>query len=244
MKSASIYLLAGLSILQAAAFQTPARAGDTGSGTVPVSFKSALTGSPPGTGLSEKLRKPSPGAAFLFSVLVPGTGEWYAGSPRMAKIFLGSEALLWSAYFSFRVYGNWKKHDYGQWAAAHAGLNPSGKDHDFFIAVEDYDNLRAYNEAKLQQRRLDLMYPEGSDYEWDWDTDASRGEFEKLRLASDGAYNKSLFVIGGIVINHIISGIDAVRLAKKSRGEAEKAVHMGVAGLPEGGALICLWKGF
>lgn len=187
------------------------------------------------------LKSPSELKAFLLSFVLPGAGEYYAGSKKMAKIFFSSEVLLWTTYLSFRTYGNWKKDDYQQLAVSHAGVNLSGKDHQYFVNIENFNTLREYNEAKLQQRQFDELYPETSYYNWQWDSEASRQHFEKLRIASDKAYNRSLFVIGGIIVNHIISGIDALRIAKRSQKEREHMIHMGVAGLPEGGMLVLFW---
>ena len=189
-------------------------------------------------------KSPSKLKAFLLSFILPGVGEYYAGSKRLTKIFLSSEIILWTAYFSFRTYGNWKKDDYIQLAVSHAGVNASGKDHQYFVNIENFDHIRAYNEVKLRQRQFDELYPENGYYSWQWDSETSRLTFERLRIASDTAYHRSLFVIGGILVNHIISGIDALRLAKKSRQESENPLRIGVAGLPEGGMMVLFWKPF
>ncbi len=189
-------------------------------------------------------RSPSELKAFVLSFILPGAGEYYAGSKKMAKIFLSSEIILWTAYFSFRTYGNWKKEDYIQLAVSHAGVNASGKDHPYFVNIENFNDIRAYNETKLRQRQFDELYPENGSYSWQWDSEVSRLQFERLRVASDTAYHRSLFVIGGILVNHIISGIDALRLAKKSRQETENLLRIGVAGLSEGGIMVLFWKSF
>lgn len=180
---------------------------------------------------------PSKAKAFLLSLALPGAGEYYAGSKKMARIFLGAEILLWATYFTFRAYGNQKKDDYQSYAVAHAGIDPSGKDHAYFVNIENYDNIRDYNEAKLRQRDVSAVYPETQEYAWDWDSDASRQRFERLRYSSDAAYTRALFVIGGVILNHVISGIDAARLARKSGGNTNR-IQVGVAGVPEGGVVF------
>ncbi len=194
--------------------------------------------------LESNPKSPSEGKAFLLSFVLPGAGEYYADSKKMAKIFFSSEVLLWTTYLSFRAYGNWKKGDYQHLAVSHAGVNLSGKDHQYFVNIENFDTLREYNETKLQQREFDKLYPETPYYNWQWNSEASRHQFEKLRIASDTAYQRSLFVIGGIVINHIVSAIDALRLARKNRQESENRIRIGLAGLPEGGLMVLLWKSF
>ena len=212
--------------------------------TNPVFSRTALIPTANESAVSEQPAPPSKAKAFFLSFLLPGAGEYYAGSKKMAKIFLGTEVLLWSTYFSFRIYGNWKKSDYELYAVSHAGIQPAGKDHKYYVAMENYNSLREYNEAKLRQRNLADLYPEDEQHSWQWDNKDSRRTFGTLRVASDRAYNRSLFVIGGVLINHLISGIDALRLAKKEESRHNQNIQVGVAGLPEGGMVLSVWKVF
>lgn len=193
---------------------------------------------------SDPMRPPSKVKAFFLSFLIPGAGEYYVGAKKTAKVFMGTEILLWSTYLSFRVYGNWKRSDYELFAVTHAGVHGTEKDHAYYVAMENYNSLREYNEAKLQQRRLADLYPEDGTYYWQWDSSSSRKKFATLRISSDRAFNRSLFVIGGILLNHLISGIDAMRLARKADKLHRKQMQIGVAGLPEGGFVVGLWKTF
>ena len=217
---------------------------DLSMGSSPVFFRAALVSSPSESSVSERPAPPSKAKAFFLSFLLPGAGEYYAGSKKMAKIFLGTETLLWSTYISFRMYGNWKKNDYELFAVSHAGIQTSGKDHKYYVAMENYNSLREYNEAKLRQRNLADLYPEDKQHNWQWDNKDSRNKFGALRVSSDRAFNRSLFVIGGIFINHLISGIDALRLARKEEKRHNQDIQVGVAGLPEGGMVVGVWKVF
>ena len=188
---------------------------------------------------------PSRVKAFFLSLAVPGAGEYYAGSKKAAGIAFGAEAALWAVYGGFQSYGRSWEHDYRIFAAAHAGVvNPAGKGHDYFSAIENYMNLVDYNDAKLQQRDLRAMYPEGSGYDWRWDSDESRRKFERMRIRSDRALRNSTFVIGGIALNHIISGIDAIRVARRNSRSGGEGVKVGVAGFPEGGGMVWIVKRF
>ena len=44
--------------------------------------------------------------AFLLSALVPGVGEWYAGSKKRGLVFLGAEAALWGMWAAWKSKGN------------------------------------------------------------------------------------------------------------------------------------------
>jgi len=179
-------------------------------------------------------RMPGTAGSFFFSLAVPGMGQWYAGNRKSAKIFLAAEAVLWAAYGGFRFYGVEKRSDYQAWASSHAGVSATGMDHDYYVAMENYMSLRDYNEEQLRQRNLSGMYPEDDIYWWQWDTEENRREFKSMRLASDRALNRAVIVIGGVVVNHLISAIDGLREAKKRSGIST----VGVAGMPEGGGIV------
>lgn len=165
--------------------------------------------------VSIRNHSPSHVKAFFLSMAVPGMGEFYSGSKKMGAFFLGTETALWIGYAALQLQGKWKKQDYRLFAAAHAGADPSGKGHQYFVDLENYTGIVEYNDAKLRQRSPDLMYPEDQKYYWKWDSESSQKRFEKMRLSSDKAYNTSLLVIGGLVVNRLVSGIDAIRVAKK-----------------------------
>ena len=63
-----------------------------------------------------------------------------------------------------------------------------------------------------------------------------------MRVASDKAFNRSLFVVAAIILNHISSGIDAVRIARKAGPPQENPARIGFLGLPEGGMVVSLSK--
>ncbi len=180
-----------------------------------------------------RAENPVPGKAFLYSFLLPGTGQWYSGSKKSFWTFLGAEIGLWTTFAAFRTYAHWKETDYQLYAVGHARIDPHGKDRNYYLAIENYMDIVAYNDAKLQQRRPNLMYPEGGSFDWHWDSEASRKRYERMRVKADQAYRNSLFILGGIFVNHLISGIDAVRCARKRN--AFSRLQFEFIALPEGG---------
>jgi hypothetical protein len=183
--------------------------------------------------------EPSKAKAFLMSFAIPGMGERASGAKGRAALFFGIETMLWTTHIVLKQQAISREHDYRLFATGHAGYNPIGKDHENFVNVENYPNVRAYNEAKLQQRNLGAVYPEDDFHSWHWDFDADRKSFEAMRESADRRRRASLFMIGGILANHIISGIDAAWSAGRT-----STVQAGVAGLPEGGAVFLLSKSF
>lgn len=204
-------------------------------------FRSELVAEQDSESASE-WQKPSQAKAFLLSFALPGAGEYYAGSKKMATVFAATELALWTTFASFRIYGNWKRNDYRLFAVAHAGVDLTGKNDQYFVDIEDYMNLVAFNDAKLRQRNVDAMYPETEFWNWEWDSEASRVAFENMRVASDRAFNRSLMVVAAIMLNHITSGVDAVRLARKAGPPEENPTRIGFFGLPEGGMVVSLSK--
>ena len=61
-------------------------------------------------------KKKSLPLGILLSALVPGAGEFYAGSYLKAGIFFAVELLAWSTYFYFDAKGNNKTDDYQKFA--------------------------------------------------------------------------------------------------------------------------------
>ena len=152
----------------------------------------------------------SKGKAFLLSLVVPGLGEHYAQASHKTKYFLASEALLWLSYGGFVTYKDWKEEDYRTYAASHAQVDLDGKSSSYFIDVGNYDNIDDYNAEQLRNRNLPKYYYDTETYYWNWENEAHRQKFDDLRIAADTAHNRSQFVIGAIIANHLISAIDAV----------------------------------
>lgn len=171
------------------------------------------------------------GVAFLRSLIIPGAGEHYLGHRTLAKSYFITEITLWVGFFSFRTYGKWLRNDAIAFAATHSGAYTDGKPSQFFVDIGNYINVDEYNDAKQRMRQFDKVYTDESDF-WQWDKDINRHDFEQMRIASDRAYNRSVFVLGGIFANHIISAFDAVWRTRSYNRKVDKmiegSVHLNV----------------
>jgi hypothetical protein len=189
--------------------------------------------------------KKSIGKAFLLSLALPGMGERYTGRYTRGSRFFATEVVLWLSYAGFTTYRDWRKEDYRNFAATYAQVDVRGKSDTYFIDVGNYRNIYTYNAAKLRQRNLPKYYRDVEKYFWQWDSESHRKKFDNLRISADKAYSRSLFVIGMVFANHVISAIDAVVLAhdynKSSKhallwdvrfgdGETEPVVMVGLRG--------------
>ncbi len=150
--------------------------------------------------------------AVVASLLVPGMGELYAGSFESGKYHLIAEGGLWLTYSGFRMHSNWLRQDAQTFAQQHAGANFDNKDDLYSVNIGNFNTTDEYNQAKLRNREFDLVYT-GNQNNWQWDSDANRLQFKDLRIRSDAAKNNAKFVIGAIVVNHLLSAFSAGRKA-------------------------------
>jgi hypothetical protein len=167
-------------------------------------------------------RKPySKSKAILLTMLVPGAGHFYLGQKGRGEIFMGAEAFAWAGFAAFRIYGSWRKDDYIRYAQDHAGIDPSGKDDDFYGRLSFYDSREDYNTAGRLYNPGDPYYPNIGTYYWQWDSETSREYYRDIRNSSQSSYRKATFMIGVAIANRIIAAIDVFRLAGKMNRQSE-----------------------
>jgi hypothetical protein len=153
------------------------------------------------------------GLAAVYSLVIPGMGELYAGDFSSGKYFLMSEGLLWLTYAAFEIYGNSVREDARLYAVSYAGVNPAGKNDQFYVDVGNFLNVADYNDKKLRDRTPSLVYDPSAGYAWQWGSDAQRQTFRDLRVHSENMFNNKKFVGAAILINHVASAINAARAA-------------------------------
>jgi hypothetical protein len=170
--------------------------------------------------------------AFLRSLILPGAGEYYLGKNTLAKTFFATEVTLWLSYFAFRQYSKWLRDDALAFAVTHSGANIEGKPSQFFVDIGNYIDIYEYNDFKLRFGEVEKVYDEGN-YFWSWDRDNNRRRFENMRIASDRALNRSTFVIGAVLANHLISAIHASwqthRYNKKLDHVSRSGIHIHIS---------------
>ena len=177
---------------------------------------------------------------IVYSLLLPGMGELYADRFDRGRIPLIVEGFLWLGFTGLTLYSDNVADNAITFAQQHAGIDPDGKDDDFFNNVENHINVYAYNDTKLNFRELDALYPtgRGDGYYWQWDTDENRADYEDQRILADNLSNSVSFVILGMVANRIWSAIQA-SIAVKDYNES---LNM-QSSLPEMNAHITTYQG-
>jgi hypothetical protein len=157
--------------------------------------------------------KKSVGLAVLYSLALPGMGELYADGFSSGKYFLIAEAVLWLGYTGADLYGNALRDDARTFSEIHAGVNPTGKDDQFFIDIGNFLSVDAYNDKHLRDRDVENLYDPLAGYAWTWESDAARTTYKDERIKSENFYNSRKFIGAAILINHIASAINAARAA-------------------------------
>jgi hypothetical protein len=158
--------------------------------------------------------KKSASLAIMYSLILPGAGEMYVGGFDAGKYPLIAEGGLWLTWGTMQYYGGWLRNDARQFAVEHAGVASTSAGDQFYVDVSNFNNTYDYNTKKLRDRSADLLYTSAAT-SWQWDSDANRQQFREQRVSSDRVFNNARFVIGGMLLNRIISAINAARLVRQ-----------------------------
>ena len=159
----------------------------------------------------------STGKYFLRSLVLPGWGELSLNHHRRGMGFLLTEGVLWSTFAAFQVYGRWREGDYKDLAYERAGVSRSAKERDFFFHVSNYRDIFEYNEEMRRFRRYDDVYPIDQDHYWRWRDESDRRRFDRLRLASQLAFRNATLTVAAVLVNHLLSAVDAVWMARREQ---------------------------
>ena len=150
------------------------------------------------------------------SLVLPGWGEYSLDNQIRGRIFVLSETVLLLAILGSYSVAQRQETEYKAYAAEHAGIDPFGKNRQFWVDIGNYSSLFTFNEEHLRWRDFNALYEDNDTWAWAWDSSNNRERFENTRIASDSWRLRGSFLIGGVVLNHIVSAIDALYLSKIS----------------------------
>ncbi|NMC43627.1 MAG: hypothetical protein GYA46_06895 [candidate division Zixibacteria bacterium] len=165
--------------------------------------------------------------AMLLSMLLPGAGQYYAGSTFKGQVFMGIEAAIWSGFIAYRVYGDWKREDYEAYAATHAGVDNDGKDEEFYDWVGFYTSREEFNQLGRLYYPERPFLPDDAAHDWQWDSESSREVFKNLKDASKKSFRNASFMLGLALFNRVIAGIDTYRTVKAAGKKVESMTQFG-----------------
>ena len=146
------------------------------------------------------------------------------GHKTAAKIFFGSELALWLGYWGSQSYVNVLQRDLESFAALHAGVDAPGKGDQYWIDVGGYLSLDDFNNQKLLERDLEALYADTPENRWQWDSNQNRRDYVLKRFDRLDWKRRVNWVVGGLVLNRLVSAIDVVRLLRKNR-DADSLSH-------------------
>jgi hypothetical protein len=160
-------------------------------------------------------RKKSVSRAFFSSLLIPGLGEAYTGHTGYTQFFLTVETVGWGLFLANNLHVASLEEDYQNYAVQHAGVNRQGKDAQYWIDIGKYDDIYEFNEQRRRDRDLAALYGENASNFWRWDTYDNRLYYDWKRIQTRNIENTQTYIIGALVLNHLVSAINALRLARK-----------------------------
>lgn len=167
--------------------------------------------------------KKSAGMAILYSLLLPGMGELYAESYDSGIYFTIADGVLWGSLIGMNVYGNWQKDRYISYAQVNAGITTANKDDNYYATIGDYSDIEKFNDEKALERNFNDMY-NTNQYFWKWNSTEQRKIYRNMWVSSEQTFNDVRFVVGALLLNRVVSAINAVRLVSKYNNKLNETV--------------------
>lgn len=223
----------------------------------------------------------SPGRALLYSAILPGAGEFYAGARKRAVLFFGLEAAAVGLYISWNGKGRdieedfravadeqWDVLRYVDWRGSTNSRNSSithALPCSTFVVDEGisgcpevekqqyYELIGKYNQfvsgwVDVKDRAGNRVQPTGIDSVENF-VSQHRLAYEDQRNDSNRFLKRATNVLGLILVNHVISAIDASRAARLTAPGGDEAALQRrtrfafVRGGPSGKTpMILAWK--
>jgi hypothetical protein len=176
--------------------------------------------------------------AFALSLLVPGSGEFYAGSKIKAAVFLGIDVTLWALYFNYHGKGKDKEDEY----RSYADLSWSRDEYMQYLidSLDITDDRQPYWNGKdsvylshhLPDSKTGQYYEMIGKYEqfrWGWldyddqaEFSANREIYLDMRHDSNSLLNKATYSAMFSLANHILSAFDAAVSVKRYNKKGER----------------------
>jgi len=165
----------------------------------------------------------SVGKAFLFSLLLPGSGQYYLGYKNSAAVFLGLEAFCWLGLWANASYGAYLTTEYQTYAVQHAGVQKQGKNRRYWSDIGKYDDIYAFNQKREQERNFADLYDENTQNYWKWDSHVNRLDYDGKRLHANAVDARDVYFQLAVVVNHLAGAIHALFMARKQNSRKKRA---------------------
>jgi hypothetical protein len=190
---------------------------------------------------------PSLERAVLYSLLLPGLGDYYAGRTYRARAFFVVEAAVWTSFVVFRSQGHLREENYKDFVVRFAGVSSKNHTDDFYKTIGLYDSSDDYEAEFKAEGRFEL-YPDVGYYaleryylenriddfeEWAWSSSERRIDFREMRSSSRLAYRRSWYMVAAAAANRVMSAISAYQAVKSGSADGNAAgyrLHFGPPG--------------
>lgn len=160
------------------------------------------------------------GAAFL-SLAVPGAGQMYLGQKRKGGAYIAADLLLLTGVIFSEATSRRKFESSMGFARVHAGTNSSrDRDDNYWNELGLYDSTitdsKQWNDALATKYRDFAKEYKGAD-SWDWGHSDYESKEHYVEMRSDAAtwHSAAYFFVGGMIVNRVVSFIDARISAKR-----------------------------
>ncbi|MBN8706198.1 MAG: hypothetical protein J0L62_10020 [Bacteroidetes bacterium] len=152
---------------------------------------------------------------ILYSLAIPGLGEYQLGEKGYLKYFLTTEVVLLIGAYSLDYYSVSLLDNALNFAQNKAGYSGKERSRNFILAMGSYNSLADYNVAMRQERNLSAVFPENdSQYHWEWQNQNDRVKYRENRRTSDLVGYSVPFVLGAVFINHAVSAFNVLRIQR------------------------------
>lgn len=189
--------------------------------------------------------------ATVLSAVVPGAGEFYAGSYLKGAFFLAVEAASWPLHFHFQNRGEeltaeferfadryWHEDVYWQWLGEESGigLEDFNGDYDAWIdALGEYERGRFSHflpEERNQQYYENIGKYDQFNIGWE-DTDAGevadselRFQYVRIRKDANDNFKRATNFATILMFNHVLSALDAAFTTQAFNRQVEARVQV------------------
>lgn len=170
--------------------------------------------------------------AFIYSLLLPGAGEYYAESKTKTAVFLGMEVAFWFGYFyyhnkaqdkenEFKDYANkyWDDSLYIQFLSDSCGTT---SDRDPCVHAGGTTTYWTEHLPDTKNQQYYEMIGKYDQFEAGWDNSAQRENYMDMRYDSNKLFDKAKYATMAALANHLLSAFDAAWTAKKYNQKADR----------------------
>ncbi len=192
----------------------------------------------------------SPTRAVLYSLLLPGLGDYQLGHRSRAAVFFSVEGTIWISYGVFTVQGQQREDEYQSLAVRFAGVSGTGHSDDFYAALREYDSSVEYeaeikNEARIYDGYLHVLTASQledyfvqnriEDYEpWQWTSFDRRLQYSEVRSSSKTSYRRADYMLAAAAANRVVSAIVAYASARGARSDDTLGYRVDFVPTPHG----------